>query len=344
MLRNIGRYGMPFSEREAHVFMLANFEKYRLFAAALAPLVDGKRVVDIGAGSGILSLVCFALGASHVLAIERPEIAESITKQVLRGFGNPGAIDVLSMDLFDVAPEKFADASIIVSETIGYLGFEENIAALLAYARAFAPRDVILVPHSLILSVEAVALNPALSGAPRTTLMEYETCRWRNVSGTASFALGTVPEIPMIFEWNLQPDKAEYVSGLMFSFNADLSPVSGCNLSNAQRSTSLVPIPERATMNWPRFVVPFAKPVEVQSSDRVEITLALMPVDEDGKKGMEVFSCRFRCVVSRSVVCDIITKASECPPPYRPCGNDVNGAVAAVLAGLSLIDRFPKRA
>jgi hypothetical protein len=43
-------------------------------------------------------------------------------------------------------------------------------------------------------------------------------------------------------------------------------------------------------------------------------------------------------------VCDIITKASECPPPYRPCGNDVNGAVAAVLAGLSLIDRFPKRA
>jgi ribosomal protein L11 methyltransferase len=36
----------------------------------LAPLVKGKPLLDIGCGSGILSVVCFALGASEVLGID----------------------------------------------------------------------------------------------------------------------------------------------------------------------------------------------------------------------------------------------------------------------------------
>lgn len=112
------------------------------YAAVIENRADffGRVVVDVGAGSGILSLFAAQAGAKHVYAVEASEMAEYASKLIA---GNPSLaqrITVVKGIVEEVElPEK---ADILISEPMGTLLVNERM--LESYVIA---RDRFLVPH-----------------------------------------------------------------------------------------------------------------------------------------------------------------------------------------------------
>lgn len=112
------------------------------YAAVLENRADfsGRVVVDVGAGSGILSLFAAQAGARHVYAVEASEMAEYARKLIA---GNPilgQRITVIKGKVEEIElPEK---ADILISEPMGTLLVNERM--LESYVIA---RDRFLVPN-----------------------------------------------------------------------------------------------------------------------------------------------------------------------------------------------------
>ncbi|KAG2727115.1 hypothetical protein I3843_01G139800 [Carya illinoinensis] len=112
------------------------------YAAVMENRTDfiGRVVVDVGAGSGILSLFAAQAGAKHVYAVEASEMAEYAQKLIA---GNPSLgqrITVVKGKVEEVElPEK---ADILISEPMGTLLVNERM--LESYVIA---RDRFLVPN-----------------------------------------------------------------------------------------------------------------------------------------------------------------------------------------------------
>lgn len=105
------------------------------YAAVMENRVDfhGRVVVDVGAGSGILSLFAAQAGAKHVYAVEASEMAEYARKLIA---GNPSLgerITVIKGKVEEVElPEK---ADILISEPMGTLLVNERMLESYVIAR-----------------------------------------------------------------------------------------------------------------------------------------------------------------------------------------------------------------
>ncbi|XP_052189312.1 probable histone-arginine methyltransferase 1.3 [Diospyros lotus] len=105
------------------------------YAAVIENRADfvGRVVVDVGAGSGILSLFAAQAGAKHVYAVEASEMAEYARKLIA---GNPSLgqrITVVKGKIEDVElPEK---ADILISEPMGTLLVNERMLETYVIAR-----------------------------------------------------------------------------------------------------------------------------------------------------------------------------------------------------------------
>jgi histone-arginine methyltransferase CARM1 len=94
---------------------------------------EGRVVVDVGAGSGILSLFAAQAGARHVYAVEASEMAEHAQRLIC---GNPSLgqrITVIKGKVEEVElPEK---ADILISEPMGTLLVNERMLESYVIAR-----------------------------------------------------------------------------------------------------------------------------------------------------------------------------------------------------------------
>ncbi len=113
--------------------MLADAARVSAFRQALAAVIEPDAVVvDLGAGTGLLSVLACRAGARRVYAIEQGPIF-GFAREIIRasGFGDRIVlVRGLSMDIS--LPEP---ADVLVTETIGVAGFDEGILGSLLDAR-----------------------------------------------------------------------------------------------------------------------------------------------------------------------------------------------------------------
>lgn len=133
---------------EYHRTLIADKVRNDAFFKALkAVIVPGKTTVaDIGAGTGLLSLMAAKLGARDVYLFETAEVS-GVAEKVLK------ANKARNCHLFPCHSTEFKDpprVDVVVSETLGNYAFEENIIATLHDARARFLRDGgIMIPKRL---------------------------------------------------------------------------------------------------------------------------------------------------------------------------------------------------
>ncbi|CAK7352684.1 unnamed protein product [Dovyalis caffra] len=136
-------------------------------------LFKDKVVLDVGAGTGILSLFCAKAGAAHVYAVECSHMA-NMAKEIVESNGFSNVITVLKGKIEDIEL-PVAKVDIIISEWMGYFLLFENMLNTVLYTR-----DKWLVNDGIVLPDKASLYLTAIEDA------EYKEDKiefWNNVYG-----------------------------------------------------------------------------------------------------------------------------------------------------------------
>ncbi|KAK4713570.1 hypothetical protein R3W88_019477 [Solanum pinnatisectum] len=118
-------------------------------------LVKDKVVLDVGAGTGILSLFCAKVGAKHVYAIECSSMADMALEIVkLNGFSDVITVIKGKVEEIDLPVPK---VDIIISEWMGYFLLYENMLDTVLYARdKWLVKDGLVLPDKASLYLTAI--------------------------------------------------------------------------------------------------------------------------------------------------------------------------------------------
>lgn len=121
-------------------------------------LFRDKVVMDVGSGTGILSMFAAKAGAKKVFAVEFSNMAEQ-SKQIIKDNNLDSIIEVIHSKIEDIKdlPDGHTKVDVIVSEWMGYCLLYESMLNTVIYARDkwLAP-DGILFPDKAVLYLCAI--------------------------------------------------------------------------------------------------------------------------------------------------------------------------------------------
>ncbi len=155
--------GAPVILPDLHGAMLGDRGRCAAFAAALAAAVrPGDRVLDAGAGTGLLAMLAARSGAGHVVAVEREADLAALAREIVRRNGFADRVEVVHGDAR--TPPDGPPFDLLVTETVGIFAFDEGITALVDALRPRLAPASRVIPEGIVLHAAPVAL-PRLARA-----------------------------------------------------------------------------------------------------------------------------------------------------------------------------------
>lgn len=120
-----------------HQRLVADPHRVSAYARALRAVVrPGDRVLDVGAGTGLLAMLAARAGASRVIAVESMPIVDAARRLVAHN-GLADVVNVVHADVRELPPEP---VDVIVSDCLGRFLVDDHMeGAMLAAARWLAP-------------------------------------------------------------------------------------------------------------------------------------------------------------------------------------------------------------
>ncbi|XP_052205072.1 probable protein arginine N-methyltransferase 6 [Diospyros lotus] len=172
-------------------------ETYRTAIMQHQNYIAGKVVVDVGCGTGILSIFCAQAGAKRVYAVDASDIAVQ-ANEVVKANNLSDRVIVLHGRIEDVEIDEEVD--VIISEWMGYMLLYESMLGSIITAR-----DRWLKPGGLILPSTAT-----LYMAPITHPDRYRESIdfWRNVYGIDMSAM-----LPLAKQCAFEEPSVETITG-----------------------------------------------------------------------------------------------------------------------------------
>lgn len=153
-----------------HFEMLADSHRNDAYEKALRKAVKpGHTVLDIGTGSGLLSMMAARAGASHVVACEMHERLAQTAKEIvaLNGFADSIQVHHKKSTLLKVGEELPEKADIVVSEIldVGALG-EGALPSIRHAVQQLAKPNAILIPSAVKLWGQLIEIPARSKVAP----------------------------------------------------------------------------------------------------------------------------------------------------------------------------------
>uniref|UniRef100_A0A8C5CLT6 Protein arginine N-methyltransferase 6 n=1 Tax=Gadus morhua TaxID=8049 RepID=A0A8C5CLT6_GADMO len=149
-------YFDSYSDVTIHEEMIADHVRTNTYRTAILRSSDsirGRVVLDVGAGTGVLSMFCVQAGAKKVYAVEACSIAEQAVK-IVKQNQMDDRIEVIrgTVETIDLPVEG---VDVIVSEWMGYALLHESMLNSVLYAR-----DKWLKPGGLMLPSKITCMAP----------------------------------------------------------------------------------------------------------------------------------------------------------------------------------------
>ncbi|XP_030561456.1 probable protein arginine N-methyltransferase 6.1 [Drosophila novamexicana] len=171
----MNNYFTEYENLEVHELMLRDRPRQEAYYNAILKnkeLFKDKIVLDVGAGTGILSAFCAQAGAKLVYAVEASNLATKVALDLIDENGLTSVVKVIHSQIEEfVLPATAEKVDIIVSEWMGFYLLHEGMLDSVLFAR-----DHFLKPDGLMFPSECTIFVAPCS-VP--TLFDY----WQNVDG-----------------------------------------------------------------------------------------------------------------------------------------------------------------
>ncbi|KAK2587404.1 hypothetical protein KPH14_003119 [Odynerus spinipes] len=199
------QYFKSYEELDVHRLMLNDTTRTLAYKEAIfncADKFEDKVVLDVGAGTGILSIFCAQAGAKKVYAVEASELAK-IAEEVVIENNLERVIKVIHSRVEDLDPNEIGKVDIIVSEWMGFYLVHEGMLESVLFARdRFLNEEGILFPSTAILYASPCQLP---------SMFQF----WNDVCGVNMKCIGehyrktksAKPEIALVNQDDLLADK-----------------------------------------------------------------------------------------------------------------------------------------
>jgi SAM-dependent methyltransferase len=273
---------------DVHRAMLRDAVRNEAYHVALRETVrPGDVVIDVGAGSGILSMLAVQAGAAHVYAVERGAVAH-LAVELAAGNGMADRISVVQGDIERVRLPQLAD--VIVSEWLGVYGVDENLLApvLTARDRWLKPGGRLLPDHvvSYLAPIRVQALD-YLDRAPYGLDLTPVASRDRDVivwprAGLAADDVQCAPQPLWTIDLGGFPAwqaRRPFEAALSFEFEdpATVNALAAWFAAGFGDATTLTNAPDAPSTHWNQFLFPLDAPLDVAPGDRLEARFACVP-------------------------------------------------------------------
>jgi protein arginine N-methyltransferase 1 len=276
--------------------MIADAARTQAFFRALrAAITPDSIVVDIGAGTGIFSLLACRLGARRVYAIE-PDDAIQVAKAMAVANGCSDRIEFTQDLSTNISlPER---ADVMVSDIGGVLPwFRNHITSIVDGRRRFLAPDGVLIPRrdtAWLAVVEAEDWYAQQTAPLKNKGLEIDMeAAWNIVSNTfnrtnvkcqhlltevrqwtsVDYADVENPDVRGSAEWSVQRHGVGH--GLALGFDRVLAP--GVRISNAPSTPRKI----NAGRTYSPILLPWSMPVALAAGDRVIVHLEAVLAGED---------------------------------------------------------------
>lgn len=149
--------GEGFAHALPHFFMIRDSIRVAAYRGAIERCCAGRSVLEIGCGTGILSIFAARAGARRVVAIEESEIA-AVARRMFAANGCADSVDLRLGNSRDIAIDE--PAEVIIHEILGNDPLSENLLVYLddARQRLLAPGGR-LIPHRLEIACVGIELE-----------------------------------------------------------------------------------------------------------------------------------------------------------------------------------------
>jgi len=167
---------------KTHETLLRDTERDKKFYAALERRVSsGASVLDIGAGTGVWAITAAKFGAKRVVAVDMDEMLVGVIRLLAEEHKVSDRVETICASSFDIDLGREFD--VVVSETIGYLGYDERIVEVMADARKRFLRDGgHIIPETVSLHAAAGKLNVRTEAVPVGIDFDFETLHRLNLN------------------------------------------------------------------------------------------------------------------------------------------------------------------
>jgi protein arginine N-methyltransferase 1 len=329
---------------EYHHAMLGDVTRTKAFLKAILETVrPGDVVLDLGTGTGVLaSFACFA-GARHVYAVEHGPVI-GLARRMIERNGLTDRITLIKDWSTSVRLPELAD--VLVTETIGNVGFDEGILGWVIDAKRRLLRPgAQLVPQAVELVLAPVEAPQPFDVVHRWAdpvfTLDYSPARevaasnlyWAELSRAsllAEPASGGVVELDSATLRRLKSrasfeiKRAGTIHGLGGWFRARLS-----------RSVSIDTTPPNQSPSWSHGLFPLAEPITVATGDHIDVVVDVRDNGADWSWTLTAKPPSSAPIIHRSGQGALHAEARLWPLDYRPRRTE---AAALDALTLSLID------
>jgi hypothetical protein len=289
-----------YAEYEMHRQMLRDRIRTEAFKAAIDAVVrPGDVVLDVGAGTGVLSLFAASAGAARVHAVERTSMAR-LAQELVVANGMQDVVQVIEGDLEEV--ELPGRVDVIVSEWMGGFGVDEGMLVPVLVARdrwlrtggTMVPARVVawaaLVQDDYIAETSAflrsrpygLDLGPLAdvtvselfygAGSPRclaaADLRSAPSQLWATEAATTTLASA---QAPLEAEVELVVRAGGTANAIGLWFTAELAPAIGLSIAPGEPLT-----------HWGMTTAPLTGPVGLDAGARVRLRFRNAPAGSAG--------------------------------------------------------------
>ncbi|CAH1393308.1 unnamed protein product [Nezara viridula] len=299
IVHHVDSYFESYSGFDIHREMLGDIARMEAYQRAInSNFFKEKVVLDVGCGTGILSMMAAKAGASKVVGVDNSDIFNTAV-EIVRDNGFESKITLIKGAIENIILEDKFD--IIISEWMGYfLLFERMLESIIIARDRFLKKDGLLLPSSCSLWLAGCSDSVVYSERTNSYFMGFKMEPLRRARFSEP-AIEIVPEDkivtkPVVVHRIALSDRETVNTANCCSFCSDFSceVVKDCELTSicGWFDCSFEPIPEKLSTSpfsipthWAQTNFYLKRPLKVEAGNTLVGKIRVAP---KGNRGLQV--------------------------------------------------------